>query len=96
MRTAMTETSLSAYRALHGEGQIQPKEMEVLAAFGGKTERLYTRQEIAQRIGMSINGVCGRVNSLLEKGLLQVRSSRISPVTRKPQELLGLPTPAAR
>jgi hypothetical protein len=40
---------------------------------------------------MAINSVCGRVKGLLEKGSLQVRSSRISPITRKSQELLGLP-----
>lgn len=91
MRTAVTETSLSAYRALQMDGQIQPKELEVLAAFGGKHDLLLTRQDIAAKTGMAINSVCGRVKALLEKGSLQVRSSRISSVTRKPQELLGLP-----
>ena len=36
MRTSVTETSLSAYRALQMDGQIQPKEKQVLAAFGGQ------------------------------------------------------------
>lgn len=91
MRTSVTETSLSAYRALQMDGQIQPKEKEVLAAFGGKTDVLLTRQDIAAKTGMAINSVCGRVKALLEKGSLQVRSARISPTTRKSQELLGLP-----
>ncbi|ENZ79600.1 hypothetical protein M3795_16755 [Ralstonia pickettii] len=91
MLTAVAETSLSAYHALQMDGQIQPKEQEVLAAFGGKSDVLLTRQEIASKTGMAINSVCGRVKGLLEKGSLQVRSSRISPITRKSQELLGLP-----
>ncbi|MGM3410618.1 hypothetical protein [Ralstonia holmesii] len=91
MRTSVTETSLSAYRALQMDGQIQPKEKQVLAAFGGRPDVLLTRQDIAAKTGMAINGVCGRVKALLEKGALEVRSARISPTTRKPQELLGLP-----
>lgn len=92
MRTSVTETSLSAYRALQMDGQIQPKEKEVLAAFGGKADVLLTRQDIAEKTGLAINCVCGRVNSLVKKGLLVVDDeTRISPITRKPQELLGLP-----
>lgn len=92
MRTAVTKTSLSAYRALQMDGQLQAKEREVLAAFGGETDLLLTRQDIAAKTGIAINSVCGRVNALIKKGFLVVDDeTRISPITRKPQELLGLP-----
>lgn len=91
MQTAVTETSLSAYRALQMDGQLQPKEKAVLAAFGDKPDLMLTRQEIAAKTGMTINSVCGRVKALIDKKLLQVHSDpRISSITGKPQEQLGL------
>ena len=50
-----------------------------------------TRQKISERTGMAINVVCGRVRSLLDKGVLTVRGTAIDPQTRKSQELLGVP-----
>ena len=62
----------------------------VLAAFH-RVETTLTRQQLAAALGWGINVVCGRVNSLLAKGALAVRGSRMDPATRKRQELLGLP-----
>lgn len=90
MRTAVTQTSLAAFRSLGAKDYLQPKEREVMAAFCSPSMAL-TRQGIADATGMKLNCVCGRVRSLLDKGVLVVRGLTVDPVTRKSQELLGVP-----
>ena len=90
MRTAVTQTSLSAFRSLGAKDYLQPKEREVMAAFESPGATM-TRQQISIRTGMAINVVCGRVRSLIDKGVLVVRGTAIDSQTRKSQELLGVP-----
>ena len=90
---AVAETSLEAFHSLSVAHYLQPKEQQVMAVFR-TIFILRTRQELASSLGWGINVVCGRVNSLLTKGALAVRGSRIDPGTRKRQELLGLPVAA--
>ena len=54
-------------------------------------ESVATRLITLPVVGMSINAICGRVNSLLTKKTLCVRGFRIDKATRKRQELIGLP-----
>jgi hypothetical protein len=90
VRTAVAETSLATFRSLSPADYLQPKERELMAAFTGPEVRL-TRQQLSERTGMALSGVCGRVRSLLDKQELTVRGERKDPNTGKPQELLGLP-----
>jgi hypothetical protein len=48
------------------------------------------RQQISERARMAINGVCGRVDSLVAAGLLEEHGDRIDPHTHKRQKLLRL------
>jgi len=87
---AVAETSREAFYSLPVAGYLQPKERLVLSAFN-RPETVFTRQQLAATLGLGINVVCGRVNSLLIKKALAVRGSHVDPATRKRQELLGLP-----
>lgn len=74
------ENSLDAYAHLVGAKKLQPKEAVVLAVFENACAAL-CRQQISELSGMSINGVCGRVKSLLDKGLLKVDHKEVWPAT---------------
>lgn len=50
-----------------------------------------SRQQISRKARMPINGVCGRVDSLLAAGHLEERGFRIDPHTHKRQKLLRRP-----
>lgn len=91
MRIAQAETSIEAFHSLPVAGYLQPKEQQVLAAFRGRADTTFTRQQLVDAIGMPLNAVCGRVNSLLAKKALCVRGFHVDPKTRKRQELVGLP-----
>ena len=89
MKHRMATTSLEAF---HGASihDWNNKERQVMAAFTSP-EITYTRQQLTRVIGMSINGVCGRVRSLLDKSALVVRGESKCRTTGKYRELLGLP-----
>lgn len=93
MKTQMNSTSLDAYHSLPVAGYLQPKEQKIMSEFTGEHVVL-TRKELAERTKMDLSGVCGRVNSLIAKGVLIARGHRKDPITRKTQELLGLPVQA--
>jgi hypothetical protein len=90
MRTAVSETSREAFHSLPVAGYLQPKEAQVLSVFRGAGDT-FTRQQLVDAVGMPLNAICGRANSLLAKKVLCVRGFSIDPHTRKRQELLGLP-----
>lgn len=90
MQTQMTQTSLAAFRSLSAKDYLQPRERQVMEALTSPSTQM-TRQQISAATGLAINVVCGRVRSLLDKGVLTVRGTAIDPQTRKAQELLGVP-----
>ena len=92
MKTQVHTNSIEAFTSLSVADYLSPKERAVMAAFINDTVVL-TRQQLSERIGMPINAVCGRVNSLVTKHALVPRGTRKDPLTRKSQELLGLPVP---
>jgi len=86
MRAATT--SIQAYHSLVTSGSLQPREQQVMAAFGPMTK--LTLQQISEAIGMPINAVCGRVRALLDKGVLEVVGESVDPTTNKAQQVLAL------
>lgn len=84
-------TSAEAYRSLSAGTYLQPKEQAVMRLF--KPGVSLSRQQISKRARMPINGVCGRVDSLLAAGRLEERGMRVDPITRKRQKLLRMPQP---
>jgi DNA-binding MarR family transcriptional regulator len=74
--------------------QIQPKlpksEHQVMKAFGTACSYL-SREQIASLSDMKLSGVCGRVNALVAKGLLEVEHKGKSATTGKTVDFL-IPT----
>ena len=93
MKTMVAETSLEAYHSLPVADYLQPKERQVLSVFKGAADT-FTRQQLVEAVGMPLNAICGRANSLLAKKILCVRGFSVDPHTRKRQEVLGLPVSA--
>ncbi len=90
MRTQIAETSLQAFRSFDPD-DLQKKEKAVMALFvGAEVPLSLTREQIAGRLNWKESAVCGRVNSLVEKGWLQevaggiTRSGRSAMLVRLP------------
>lgn len=88
----VAETSRDAYHSLSPAGFLQPKQRQIMALFTGPSVSL-SRQQISKKTRMPINGVCGRVDSLIAAGRLEERGERRDPHTNKRQKLLRLPQP---
>lgn len=87
----VAQTSAEAYRSLSAATYLSPKEEQVMRLF--RTGASLSRQQISQKARMPINGVCGRVDSLLAAGRLEEHGFRIDPITHKRQKLLRVPQP---
>jgi len=88
---AVTDTSREAYWSLVAERKLQPMEEVILGLLADNIPR--TRKEIRDATGMELSGVCGRVNSLLASGVVDVIGEKTDPGTRKRQELIGFRQP---
>lgn len=89
MRTAVAETSREAFHSLSAAQYLQPREIEIMQLFG-PTTRL-SRQQISEIARRPINTICGRIDSLVTKGVLVEEGERKDPYTGKRQKLLRLP-----
>jgi hypothetical protein len=81
-------TSAEAFHSLSPRLYLQPKQEQILALF--RPGVLLSRQQISVLCPMPINGVCGRVDSLVCAGILIEDGDRIDPLTNKRQKLLRL------
>jgi hypothetical protein len=90
MKTNVSETSREAYYSMSVKHELQPAERRVMSVFKGNADT-FTRQQLVDVVGLPLHSICGRANSLLAKKVLCVRGSRVDPVTKKRQELIGLP-----
>lgn len=88
----VAETSRDAWHSLSPAGYLQPKQRQIMVLFK-QPGVSFSRQQISKKARMSINGVCGRVDSLLAAGLLEEKGERRDPITGKRQKLLRVPQP---
>lgn len=88
MKTNVSQTSLAAYWAMRDAGELPDKERLVYYALAKHGP--LTREQIAQRTGMKEGSACGRVNQLVEKGILVHHSYRQNPITDKMNEVVDL------
>lgn len=91
MKTQVAETSLQAYRSLQADGKLPPqceRVVSVVAQFGAMT-----RDEIAERSGLRLSAVCGRVSELIRSGRLQEdpTRTRLNRSSGKANKLVCLP-----
>lgn len=84
----VAHTSAEAFHSLSPRDYLQPKQREILALFWPGVA--LSRQQISALCRMPINGVCGRVDSLLAAKVLIEDGDRIDPLTHKRQKLLRL------
>ncbi len=89
MRTAVADTSREAFHTLSPADYLQPKEQAIIAIFGPNTR--LSRQQISEVSRIPLHSVCGRVDSLLTKGVLVEEGERRDAYTGKRQKLLRLP-----
>ena len=75
----MKETSIHAYKHLIETGELSRQQVMVLAVVNELGQA--TRQEISRHSGIPINCVCGRVNELLNRGLVAEEEARTCNVT---------------
>ena len=87
----VSDTSRAAYRSLSPAHFLQPMQARIMALF--KPDTSLSRQQISRKARISINGVCGRVDSMLAAGLLEEHGERVDSLTHKRQKLLRLPRP---
>lgn len=78
---AVADTSIEAYREHKGEGLAGKQAETILKNL--KEGKDYSRREIARELGMELSSVCGRVNELLQVGLLEEAPKRRCSVTHK-------------
>jgi predicted transcriptional regulator len=93
MRTQLAQTSIAAFYSFRVP-ELKNKEMEVLAAIK-EAGRPKTREQIAQMLGWKESAVCGRVNSLVAKCVLE-ESGTVKTSSGRSAKLVGLPVRGQR
>lgn len=88
MKTNVAPTSLAAYWHLRDAGLLP--EMERLVFFALALHGPMTREQIAARTGMKEGSACGRVNRLMQRGIVVHHGSIINPTTEKDNEVVEL------
>ena len=79
----MRDTSLLAFADLLEQGEINRRQFEVLDFLTEHHGLNFSRREIAKMTGMELCCVTGRVNELLQKGLVVEEAKRACGVTRR-------------
>lgn len=87
MKTAVTETSLRAYRGM-STADLTAKQRQVVDAM--RPGNLYTRRELETLANMRTGSVCGRVNELIELGRIDVCGEKFCRESGRQVEALRL------
>ena len=80
--------SIEAYER-HIESGKQLTQWQKIYAFL-EEHRPLTRSELSERVGIRLSSVCGRVNELLQAGLIEEYERRRCSVTKEPAHPVGL------
>ena len=89
MKTAMSDTSLDAYRS-HSVAALTAGQRRVLDSIRPGLD--FTRAEIAHASGMALCSVCGRVNELVAAGVLEHGPRRMCSITSNAANPVRLPS----
>ena len=96
MQPSARETSIAAYHELRDDGKLTAKQQQIIDYLHRHPGAVFSRLEISRAIDMPINCVAGRVNELLEKGVIEeadqrpcrISGRRINPIRLKQGRLL--------
>ena len=91
MRTAVAESSIQNFYAELHNGGLQLRERQILLAMKPNTN--YTRLELSEASGITINNVAGRVNSLVAKGVLVEGEKRLCRISGRNVGTIRFPVP---
>lgn len=84
---AVKDTSRKAHKELADSGYMSTQQRDVIKTIG---RRRMTRAEIAERSGIRLSSVCGRVNDLVAAGMLEVAEKSPCSITGKTAEHLAM------
>jgi DNA-binding Lrp family transcriptional regulator len=88
MKTNVAITSLASYWAMRDADELPGRELEVFEALAKHGPM--TREEIAFVTRMKEGSACGRVNKLMERGLVVHYGYRPNPTTKKMNQVVDL------
>jgi hypothetical protein len=91
--TAVTSTSIDAYRSIERSGALTRQQAVIVAAMA--RGRDYSLQELSAKTGFPINVISGRVNELKASKQLEVAAQRRCSVSGRTINPVRLPAPAA-
>ena len=77
----VAQTSIQAYREHKAQGLCGKQAQSILDFMHPGMG--YSRRELARKMGLDLSSVCGRVNELLELGMLKEGSKRRCTITHK-------------
>lgn len=77
----ISETSVIAYKEHKAAGKVGSQAMSLFDAM--EFHKDYSRRELANLAGLELSSVCGRVNEMLQIGMLKEVSQRKCKVTGK-------------
>jgi predicted transcriptional regulator len=78
---SVAETSITAYREHQATGRIGQQAQALLDAMEPWTT--YSRRELSKETGLELSSICGRVNELVQIGLLKEGMKRKCRITKK-------------
>ena len=76
MQPSVRETSIAAYHELRDDGKLTAKQQQIIDYLHRYPGSVFSRLEISRAIDMPIICVAGRVNELLEKGVIEEADQR--------------------
>lgn len=90
----IAETSVTNYREHRSSGRLGAQALEIVQFLANRTDRDFSRAEIAEILGLRLSSICGRVNELIKSDHVeqsaQTRRCQVTGKTVRPVRLRGL------
>lgn len=80
---SVAQTSIENYHAHKRSGRLGAQAQQILDFLQQNWTQNWSRMEIAERLSLRLSSVCGRVNELVEAGLVEERAERPCSMTGK-------------
>lgn len=88
MKTNVATSSIKTHDALVANGELEPKESLIIAKM--RPGRIYSRRELSKITRLETSCVAGRVNRLVEIGVLEIVGNMRCPLTSRSVEAVKL------
>lgn len=94
MKTDVADSSLIAYDKVRENGKLPAQQQKIVDFLGWWPGFDFTRKEINARTKIELSSVCGRVNELIKRGVLEempLRRCRVTGESAHPVRLVPPP-----